>query len=288
MVSRAGKAPVAAAMAALSLVTVGQAAVTDDLISYTPLDSGTVSGATVNELVADRDGTINDTSAVTVTTGQIGQALSFNNGRVDFVEEDAIDPGTGSYSVSLWFNSSSVASPQFLASKSNSAASNVPGWQVWIRTAAGVDPHLQVRAGVDNNNRVGQTYYGIQANTWYNVVMVIDRDPTSATAKTTIRGYLNGSNVGWLPGNVAGVSSDADADQFDINSTAGLRLGLSSAGTFPFAGALDDVAIWNRALSQAEIQTLFSEGSAGRTPLPEPAASAILGVGGLLAMRRRR
>ena len=49
----------------------------------------------------------------------------------------------------------------------------------------------------------------------------------------------------------------------------------------------DEIGIWNRALSDLELQAVYDAGLSG-TPLPEPATLVVLGLGGLAVLIRRK
>ena len=53
-----------------------------------------------------------------------------------------------------------------------------------------------------------------------------------------------------------------------------LRFGISSQGFIPFSGLVDEVAIFNRALSAAEIKSIYDAGSAGKAK-PEAVSRVI-------------
>ena len=62
--------------------------------------------------------------------------------------------------------------------------------------------------------------------------------------------------------------------------------GFDGGGQFnPFSGLIDEVAVFDHALSQAEVTALFAE-----SMVPEPSTMLLLGLGGLggLVVRRRR
>ena len=63
----------------------------------------------------------------------------------------------------------------------------------------------------------------------------------------------------------------------------GLRFGDSGSEGQPLNGALDDVYIYDRALSASEVQALFSS-------VPEPSTSLLIGIGliGLSTSNGRR
>ena len=86
-----------------------------------------------------------------------------------------------------------------------------------------------------------------------------------------IRVYVDGSEV----------ISDTTAS-FDAFTVAEVRFGKerSSAGR-QFQGSADEIAIWNSALAPAQVR-------AQHGAVPEPSSSALLGLGGLALLLRRR
>jgi parallel beta-helix repeat protein len=87
---------------------------------------------------------------------------------------------------------------------------------------------------------VDSTSANIQINNWYHVAAVYDR------ANRNVSFYVNGTpkGGGYFPYN-GQTQNGADI----------VRIGAQSGGSFdPFNGTIDEVRIWNRSLTQAEIQ----------------------------------
>jgi len=185
--------------------------------------------------------------------------------------------------VSLWFKPQRISGVQFLASKWNASSSDV-GWSIWLD---GDD--LQVRGqqvGGGENDRFGQRVSdAIQADQWYHVAMVIDRQ------SNTIRGYLNGSNQGWQTGG-GGAVTDSLIPGSSITWAYPLLLGRRGTDGAAYQGWIDDFAIWDRALSPKEIQYLYTKGLQGfnAAMVPEPVSVVLLvfGLAGWLAAVWRR
>ena len=85
----------------------------------------------------------------------------------------------------------------------------------------------------------------------------------AVTVKTdTINFYLNGNNVGYVvaTGNVFTIPV--------IDQSVGLTIGACNSPTEYFWGKLDDIGIWNRALTTTEISALYNGCSASVTIQP--------------------
>ncbi len=99
---------------------------------------------------------------------------------------------------------------------------------------------------------------------------------------TGITLHVDGSAIDASTGGFGDAVGGWDTDQylgaFNVGGTATAR-GLN--------GSLDDVAIYTGNLTAAEIDGLFS-GQLAPTDIPEPGSLALLGLGGLAMLRRRR
>ncbi|MBI3527063.1 MAG: LamG domain-containing protein [Betaproteobacteria bacterium] len=95
----------------------------------------------------------------------------------------------------------------------------------------------------------------LQLNQWVHVAGVYD------AAAQTMAVYLNGvADNGTLLGTVAGMQ---------LNSTLDLFIGrrADTAGQYNFNGTIDEVRLYNRALSQAEIQADMNTGLGSTSPV---------------------
>lgn len=99
----------------------------------------------------------------------------------------------------------------------------------------------------------------VVANQWDHIALTYDG--------TTTRWYFNGSEVG---------SNAANPD----NSFQQIRLGINRNIDNAFNGDLDDVRIYDNALTAQDVAAL--------AVIPEPSSLALLGLGTLLIARRRR
>jgi concanavalin A-like lectin/glucanase superfamily protein len=179
-------------------------------------------------------GTISGASWTTV--GKYGKALSFN-GTTSYVDlGNAADLQiTGSMTWSAWiFATANPADDGQIISKSSG-----PGWQ--LKTSPDTGPHtFGIGISADGSSLTQRYSTTVRAlNTWYHVAGVYDA--AARTLNIYVNGVLdNGVLVGTVP-----------ASQY--NSPENVNIGRRSGGYY-FQGTIDEVRIYNRALSQAEIQ----------------------------------
>jgi hypothetical protein len=87
------------------------------------------------------------------------------------------------------------------------------------------------------------TYYSkscITVGSWYHVAVTIKEG-------NDVNFYINGASAGKFP----------QADIFGIVNNEPLRIGKIKSEDYWFSGAIDDVRIYNRALSAAEIRKIY-------------------------------
>jgi hypothetical protein len=206
----------------------------------------------VNDLSGNGNtGTI--AGATWTTTAKYGKALSFN-GSGSYVDagNNASLQMTGNMTWSAWVNA--AANPPddgMIVSKSDSTS----GWQ--LKTSPDTGQRTFGSAVTASGGTRVQRYSSTVAslNTWYHVAGVYN-----AAAKT-LDIYVNGIlSDGALSAAVPGSQ---------VNSGANVNIGRRSGG-FYFNGIIDEVRIYNRALSQSEIQSDMNTplGSGGSNPPP--------------------
>lgn len=245
-------------------------------------DSTQAGPFTVGDRIANNNGTAENiidggatgTNHVTSgATGKHGEALSFdrngvsNNRGVQY--GDIHDIGTSSYTITTWFNTATTSGIQFLGGKGNTGSTAV-GWSIFIENGT----IITRLGGGGTGNRASQSIGFTDTNVWHHVAMVIDNTAGTVTA------YLDGSNVGWANGG-GGPSGNTFTAGTDISDTSSLTVGISSGGTAEFRGEIDDFRLYNEALDQAGVL-------ASMQAIPEPSSAALLGLGGLAMILRRR
>jgi hypothetical protein len=176
------------------------------------------------------------------TSGKIGNALSFNgtNAYVNLNNPTALKT-TGSMTWMAWVNATANPGDDGqIISKSNDAS----GWQ--FKTSPDTGPHTFAIAVSGSGPRAQRNSRTVRLlNTWYHVAGVYN-----ATAQT-LDIYVNGVlDNGVLTNAIPSVQTVPN-----INVNIGRRTGGSG---YYFKGLIDEVAVYNRALSAAEIQSLMN------------------------------
>jgi hypothetical protein len=192
-------------------------------------------------------GTIN--GAAWTTGGKYGNALSFNgtSSYVDLGNPAALQL-TGSMTWSAWVKAAAnPADDGQVVAKSDGAS----GWQ--FKTSPDTGPHT-FGVGVSGSGGSIAQRYSVATrslNVWYHVAGVYNA--AAATLDVYVNGVLdNGTLVGTIPA-------------AQVNSAVNVNIGRRTGG-FLFNGIIDEVRIYNRALSAAEIQSDLNTPVGGSPP----------------------
>lgn len=221
--------------------------------AYWTFDATDIEFGLVFDSLGEFDGTIEGT--VINSLGFIGEALEFPNSDGDFVDFDnVLDPDDESFTVSLWFNADEgeilSGNSSYLISKGN-GSSEEAGWSIWFGEGNGRINCRGQQLGADDTERFGQSIdgQGHLEGSWHHLVYVIDRE------NDVVRGYLDGTNTGWVAGGGGGQIDTLTAGSQIITPQV-LQMGQRSNAGAPFGGLIDDVAIWREALDARHIQAL--------------------------------
>lgn len=176
-----------------------------------------------------------------LATGSFGTALLCDAGHshVAVEDHDSLHLGSGDWSIELWICPTQLAIEQSDARRRFLSKSDHPrSWWVMDITPAG-----QVSLEMADSNRVSRvsrTQAGLAEHAWTHLAVVVDR------AQRQVRFYLDGQqdSTHELPAGFTG-TLDVPAD-------------LTIGSTWqPFIGLLDEVKIFRRALTEAEIKAAY-------------------------------
>ena len=224
----------------------------------------------------DGDGTPNDLTtnanhgtlvgAATYGPGKVGQAFSFAtaNDYVSVPDAPALNVGTGDFSIDAWVRTTS--SDAQLINKSSGTLSNLTGY--YMRIASGLisygwgDGNVQV-------NGVTISSTPLNDGQWHFVAMTVQRGSPS-----TLSVYADGQLIASTP--MSGTNNPTGS----LTNTAPLLIGRNTAfQSSGFVGQLDEVELFNRVLTAAEIAAIYDAGTAGKCKSsPPPPTGSICGI----------
>lgn len=221
------------------------------LVAYFPLDTRDRYSSTV---LTDRSGnniTGTITGTATKVSGRIGQALAFSGaGTSNNVISTSINETTGSLTMSGWLNLpwGSVGSTNSFPFVLEGNLGGGSGLDFGVATGAFVDWQVNDALCFANGYLASQTPRAVAAlpvlapNTWH--LLTCTLGPSSAQI------YLDGAPLSMR------VSTAASAASY----TGTLNLGsCTCTNDYIGNGQVDDVKVWNRVLSAAEVNQLYRE-----------------------------
>ncbi len=229
------------------------------LALYWPLDEGTGTNAD-DKGVGQNDGTL--TNGPTWTTGQIGSAVDFDgtndyvavadpaSGILDFALPS--DNGNGDiFSVSLWFNRDTATTDDTLVAKKDDPATG-DGYVVYIDD---VDDKIYAKVqSTTNTPDISQSTSTTTYTTtgWHHLVVMFDEYLNPSGFFQCPRIFVDGVDV-TDTGSCASYLHYVD----NIANTLAFTVGAESDGGNPFDGKLDDVRVYTRPLTNADVNLLY-------------------------------
>jgi hypothetical protein len=222
--------------------------VTSGLVGYWPFDGRFMNWST--NRVVDASGGNNNallTNMSTTTTpmiGKVGQALNFDG------SNDFIDVGSptnlddlGSMSVCAWiFPERMPIGYSGIASKSSGSTN---GWQFYLYDSGGAPPSLGF---FNTDGDAVERVNAVPLRSWQHVCGTWDGNAGLAGRKL----YLNGIEMG------STVLNDYGSGASD--SSYNLEIGTLGSASYLFPGGIDDVRVYDRELTAAEVRRIFNAG----------------------------
>jgi len=210
-----------------------------DLVSYWKLDE--VSGSRAD---AHGSNTLTDNNTVGSAAGIISNAASFVAASSEYLSDTSVTPSISTvlYSVSAWVYPSSLTG-RFTVFQIRNSGGERDGGLIEIGNGSGVAGSVSVNV---NAFWVTTSASVLTANAWNHIVVTI-----GGTGTTDRKIYVNGVDVTASP---SGTLTGQTCDQLYI----GARNGASNF----YGGRIDEVGVWNRVLTSAEVTQLYNGGAA--------------------------
>ena len=226
--------------APIEVATLGQSALTNGLVAHWAFDEGT--GAFAGDGSGNgHSGALQGPAWSWSTAGRFGSSIHLSG--ADVVAVAGFPAATTSYTVSAWVF---IASSELGAPVANLLSTEVPGggWALYTLAGNGGPPTYAFRYAVNGPQVFWNAFCGcLVPDVWTHLAAVVDGEAG------TLQLY-----VGSAPPVTTPVTSGILAGSTTLNIG---RSTLPQPGAAaPFLGALDDVAIYNRALGSEEIAAL--------------------------------
>ncbi|NQV35509.1 MAG: LamG domain-containing protein, partial [Phycisphaeraceae bacterium] len=217
----------------------------------TPVDPGTANLAGAWSLDEGNGTSTSDASGNGLTgtivgalwdQGPQGSALLF--AEMDYVETAyAGITGTGPRTYTAWIKT--VEADRTIMSCGLNTTGNK--WRIRLDATGGL------RVEVNGGYNYGQAF--LADDEWHHTAVVLDDDGTPDVDETLL--YVDG-----LPETTRAIQSTA----IDTDATGEFRIGLATYDTVGFIGSIDDVRVYDRALSDGEVRSLAGK----TTPVDKP------------------
>ncbi len=189
-----------------------------------------------------------------------GLTFSGSSEKINCGDSDVLSFGDGSndspFSISLWFNLSTLTTPSCLLCKQTSSSNGE--YKIYISTAGKIYIELANNGGEANGARGIISNSTISINQWYNIIFTYDGTGGSS-AYDGMNLYINNS-----------LDSSTDFSYLSYtamnNTTADFVIGdliTGSSNTYDFTGKMSELAVFDYALSSTQISTLYGSSSLG-------------------------
>ncbi len=207
---------------------------------------------TPRDIAGGNDGTL--TGGVTYAAGKVGQSFNFNGTNSVTVGSPTPLKLTNSVTVDAWVRPTALPGAGQLMGVATKwvqnfgVGNNTDSFALWLQNNGGT---LQVFSGVHLASGAEPILTGgtVPLNTWSHVAMTYSH----TTGVFTI--YVNGVSVG----------TTTNAPQGIIGKDSPIAIGREQSGqTRFFTGQIDEVEIFDRALTQPEIQSIFNADAGGK------------------------
>ena len=216
--------------------------------SCTPPPSGMVGwypgDGNATDLVGGNNGTIN--GGVSFGTGEVGQAFVLNGstGYIDFGNAANLHLSGADFSVDTWVNLVNTSGEMSIIDKMSPTANN-DGWRLFKQSDSRFgfcfgDGNSGCTSGAVSSTTVAQPA------TWYHI--------TAVKSGTSGQLYVNGVQEG----------PTVTIPPFVDTNKGSLLVGHNALSGAFLNGSVDEVEIFNRALSTVEINSIYGAGSAGK------------------------
>jgi len=216
------------------------------MVAWWPLDE--TSGPTAHDIAGSANNSGTWMNSPTPVNGKVAGALSFSGSNsVDVPDHSELNFGTGDFSIDLWIKTTNASGTRTILDKRTGSVPNVTGYVLFM-----VNGYIgsQIGDGAGYNNCVST---GFVANgNWHHVAVTVDRNNPS--------GWLH-----YVDGSAVGTPANPTNYQGSLTNTAPFVMARDLiTPSYTFAGTLDEVELFNRALDSLEVRSIWAADSLGK------------------------
>ena len=216
---------------------------TNGLVGYWPFN-----GNAIDESVNANDGTVNGATLTSDRNGAVDNAYSFDgvNDFISVAHSNSLTFNQNQLSISVWiyvigWPPANTIEDYFITKQLNDGNNQI-GFHFYIYDGGTITSSKSANFRYKNGPsslQMNSSVQNLNSGQWYQLIMVHESNLDKL--------YFNGSLIG------SSSSSDIGG-----NNTGNLFFGCFNNLTEFYNGKLDDIGIWNRALTQCEIQDLYN------------------------------
>ena len=240
---------------------------TDGLVGHWTFNGEDMDWASSTAEALDRSGNSNngDVIGASAAIGISGQGLEFDgvDDYINVLDDDSLDMGTNDWTISAWIKlDMPISGLHIIAKKGATSPTGSPGYNFYYNADASV---LKFGIATSTNRDVPvSSVISIEDNNWHHIVASADR---------------GGSLYFYVDASPAGSGDISSFDGSDITSNVNFWIGTwNGSGTLD--GLIDEVRIYDRALSASEILDLYQAGARKlqvNTPITNKQTSGLVG-----------
>jgi len=211
------------------------------MVAWWPGDNSTT------DIVNGNNGTL--MSGATYATGKVSQAFDFSNGSgyLDVPSSSTLNFGTGDFSFDAWVKLPAGQSTRTIVDKRDAATT--VGYSFWFWHGL---PGVNLTDGSWSNYGANPADHApIDDDLWHHVAVTVQRSNTNG-----ITFYIDGAPLA--------TRRDPTTHPGSLTNSGNLRLGLNVFGQYSLGGLTDEVELFSRVLTPAEVLSIFQADSLGK------------------------
>ena len=218
--------------------------ITNGLVAYYPFN-----GNANDESGNGNNGTVNGATLVEDRFGNANSAYSFDgtNDYINIPQNTLFNFNTNSFTLLCWIKTDGQTNTASIIGKFCETGGWDPRWRVFMRENGEIGFHW---SNAESKDRAIETTETFNDNKYHLVTVVINRDILTNYPYIYVDGKIKEVTK-------SGSSTSIDAIIGSLDNNEPIKIGQDNVYDMPFKGIIDDVRIYNRVLTQTEIQDFY-------------------------------